>query len=330
MIWRRKHCLSNPLCSRSTSFGRLPRAFSQTKACRCFRECGLPDRFLIYTPPPPLLKRPKTAEKEGQFHKVQRQWEGEIQEAKTSAVKTMFWKGIRAKRQRASNWGISQTKSSSAEFPNRLTPSSWNDNHGDDRAEDIHKNENTKATVKLEDSMLVYPSSMPKDPDQLRQELVNTMQRFESKAAKDAIIATSLLPLSFAIDTLATPVWPFGGLPEIDAVGAYASIHGAKTSRSVTRRLASTLEKTDERSVSRLLRGSLFWRNTLQLVVTGGAPKYFPILPLLPQKQEFSKPLNGCLHRPAWRRIGGRGMGSERTKRRFEALMAKGAKQSGI
>lgn len=71
------------------------------------------------------------------------------------------------------------------------------------------------------------------------------MLRCESKAEKDAIIATGLLPDSFAIDTLATLLWPFNGLPEIDAVCALASIHGAKTSRSVTRRLTSTSEKTD-------------------------------------------------------------------------------------
>ncbi|RMY64226.1 hypothetical protein D0864_12415 [Hortaea werneckii] len=43
------------------------------------------------------------------------------------------------------------------------------------------------------------------------------MLRCESKAEKDAIIATGLLPDSFAIDTLATLLWPFNGLPEIDA-----------------------------------------------------------------------------------------------------------------
>lgn len=35
-------------------------------------------------------------------------------------------------------------------------------------------------------------------------------------------------------------IWPFGGLLEIDAVWAYSSIRGAKTSRSVTKRLASS------------------------------------------------------------------------------------------
>ena len=37
-----------------------------------------------------------------------------------------------------------------------------------------------------------------------------------------------------------TLVWPFGGLVEIDGVWAAASIKGAKTSRSVTKRLNST------------------------------------------------------------------------------------------
>ncbi len=64
--------------------------------------------------------------------------------------------------------------------------------------------------------------------------------RTRSKAQKDAVIATGLLPVSAAIDILATMVWPFGGLLEVDGVWAYSSIRGAKTARSVTKRLTSS------------------------------------------------------------------------------------------
>ncbi|KAI7337705.1 hypothetical protein KC315_g2137 [Hortaea werneckii] len=216
--------------------------FPKPKLAEASAKPDIPERFLIYTPPPPPLSKPEQNQQEGHVHKVQRKWEEEIREAKTSDAKTMSWKGLKGKATKGINWGISQTKTSNAEFLNRMTPSGGNDEHDDNRAEESHEDENTKPTVKLEELMLVYPSSMPKDPDQLRQEFVNTMLRSKSKAEKDAIIATGLLPVSFAIDTLATLIWPFGGLLEIDAVWAYASIRGAKTSRSVTKRLASTSE----------------------------------------------------------------------------------------
>lgn len=88
--------------------------------------------------------------------------------------------------------------------------------------------------------LLIYPSTMSQTPDEIREEFVNTMLRSKSKAQRDSIIATGLLPVSFAIDVLATLIWPFGGLLEIDAVWLYSSIRGAKTSRSVTKRLSST------------------------------------------------------------------------------------------
>lgn len=64
--------------------------------------------------------------------------------------------------------------------------------------------------------------------------------RTKTKAQKDAVIATGLLPVSAAIDIMATLIWPFGGLLEVDGVWAYSSIRGAKTARSVTKRLTST------------------------------------------------------------------------------------------
>jgi hypothetical protein len=100
--------------------------------------------------------------------------------------------------------------------------------------------EQTRKTVGLEEMVLVYPSSIPGNEAHIREEFVNTMLRSKSKAQKDAIIATGLIPVSFAIDVMATLIWPFGGLLEIDSVWAYSSIRGAKTARSVTKRLHSS------------------------------------------------------------------------------------------
>ncbi|KAF2479514.1 hypothetical protein BDY17DRAFT_256957 [Neohortaea acidophila] len=143
----------------------------------------IPTRFLIYTPPPPpFVDKPAEGEKEGKVHKVQRKWQEEIREAKTSKAETMSWKEM----------------------------------------------------------LLIYPSSMTSTAEQMREEFINTMMRSKTKAQRDAVIATGLLPVSAAIDILLTVVWPFGGLLEIDSVWAYASIRGAKTSRSITKRLTST------------------------------------------------------------------------------------------
>jgi hypothetical protein len=95
-------------------------------------------------------------------------------------------------------------------------------------------------TVGLEELILIYPSSVPGDEATIREEFVNTMLRSKTKVQKDAVIATGLIPVSAAIDILATFIWPFSGLLEIDSVWAYSSIRGAKTARSVTKRLHSS------------------------------------------------------------------------------------------
>jgi hypothetical protein len=88
--------------------------------------------------------------------------------------------------------------------------------------------------------VLIYPSNMSGTWEDLRAEFVNSMLRSKSKAQRDAVIAIGLIPVSFAIDVLATVVWPFGGLLEIDSVWAYASIRGAEIVRSTTKRLTSS------------------------------------------------------------------------------------------
>lgn len=200
----------------------------------------VPQRFLIYTPPPPPISsgwKPKEGEKEGKIHKVQRKWEQELREAKTSDVKTMSWKGVKGKATKGIAWGMSQTKSSNLEFLNRMGQNQEMDQHADDGHSE---GEQIKKTVKLEELNLIYPSELDRSPDQVREEFVNTMLRSKSKAQRDSIIATGLLPVSLAVDILATLVWPFGGLFEIDAVWLYSSIRGAKVSRSINKRLSSS------------------------------------------------------------------------------------------
>jgi hypothetical protein len=58
------------------------------------------------------------------------------------------------------------------------------------------------------------------------------MMQSKTKARRDAVIATGLMPVSFAINVLAIVISPFGGLLEIDSVWAYSSVRGAKPARS--------------------------------------------------------------------------------------------------
>lgn len=170
---------------------------------------NIPQRFLIYTPPPPpFVDKVPEGQKEGKVHMAQRKWQEEIREAKTSTAKTMSWKGVKSKAVKGINWGMGQTKSSNLEFLNRIGGSQPQEKT---EGEQTEGNESVP-TVKLEEMILVYPSSMPGSPETIREEFVNTMLRSKSKAQRDAVIATGLLPVSAAIDILLTFVWPFGGL----------------------------------------------------------------------------------------------------------------------
>ncbi|KAL9113714.1 MAG: hypothetical protein Q9227_002159 [Pyrenula ochraceoflavens] len=199
----------------------------------------IPDRFLIYTPPPPPLSAPPEGEKEGYAHKIQRKWEQEVREAKFSDAKVASWKGVKSRATKGINWAMGSVKGSSLDFLNRV-PATSKEAHPDTEHDEKLEGEATKKTVGLEEMVLVYPSSVPGSEDELRTEFVNSMLRTKSKAQRDAIIATGLMPVAFGIDVLATLVWPFGGLVEIDGVWAFASLRGAKTARSVTKRLNST------------------------------------------------------------------------------------------
>jgi hypothetical protein len=200
---------------------------------------AIPTRFLIYTPPPPPLKAPREGDKEDKMHKLQRKWQEEVRSAKTSTAKTASWQGVKSKATKGINHAMSWTKSSNLEFINRINVD------GDKRPEKHTQDQDadgdaTHRTVGLEEMILIYPDSVKSTPDQLKVEFIESMMRSKSKAQRDSIIATGLLPVSAAIDIMATLVWPFGGLLEIDAVWAAASIRGAKISRNITKRLTST------------------------------------------------------------------------------------------
>lgn len=201
---------------------------------------GIPDRFLIYTPPPPPLQAPPEGVKEDKLHKIQRKWQEEVRSAKTSDAKTASWKGVKGKATKGINYVMGNITSSNLDFVNRIPARSSSpgpDKHHDDG---VQEGDQTHKTVSLDEMVLIYPASYHADPDQVRLEFVNTLMRTKSKAQREAVLATGLLPVTAAIDILATVVWPFGGLLEVDGVWAYSSIRGAKTARSVTKRLTST------------------------------------------------------------------------------------------
>ena len=195
---------------------------------------NIPDRFLIYTPPPPPLGKPIEGEKEAKLHKVQRKWQEEVRAAKTSTAKTASWKGVKSKATRGINKAMAYTTTSNLDFLGRATGGK-----SDSEDDGVHEGETTHKTVAVEEMVLVHPP-MGMSQDEMRTEFVNTMLRAKTKAQRDAVISTGLMPVAYGIDILATFVWPFGGLGEIDTVWAYSTIRGAKTARSVTKRLSSS------------------------------------------------------------------------------------------
>jgi hypothetical protein len=209
----------------------------------------IPDRFMIYTPPPPPLSSPKEGEKEDRLRKVQRKWQQEVREAKLSDAKITSWKGIKSRATRGIHTAMGYTTSSNLDFLNRVPGSSKPKDQKDQPTsddDDLYSDPTTKKTVGLEEMILIYPTTMPGSEQQIREEFVSSMLRSKSKAQKDAIIATGLLPVSAAIDILATVIWPFGGLLEIDGIWLYSSFRGAKTARSVTKRLHSSSPSDDK------------------------------------------------------------------------------------
>lgn len=101
-----------------------------------------------------------------------------------------------------------------------LPPRSSFDSHYSTISADSHRTDHddghdgadtTSATVKLEEMVLIYPTHMNHSPEQIREEFVNSLLRTKSKAQRDAVIATGLLPVSAALDwALVFVGWVFG------------------------------------------------------------------------------------------------------------------------
>lgn len=91
----------------------------------------------------------------------------------------------------------------------------------------------------VDEIVLVFPSSVTHTIPEVRTEFIDHVTRTKKKATKEAAISTVLLPITLVIDTVAAIIWPFGGLFEVDAVWAYASIKGWNASRVITKRLGN-------------------------------------------------------------------------------------------
>ncbi|KAK8869486.1 hypothetical protein IAR55_000051 [Kwoniella newhampshirensis] len=208
-----------------------------------------PLRFILYTPPPPPLLKPSRGEKEGLAHKTQRKWQQEVRKAKESDAKVVSWKGVKSRVTKGISWAVDHTTSADLDFVTRI-PKDRTESHADPTStsdgEGKAEMTTTKKTVKLEEMVIVYPTSMNVSSDELRAEFVNSLMRTKSKAERDAVIATGLLPVAAALDwALVFVGWIFGGALEVDGVWAASSINGAKTARSVTKRLASSTKSGD-------------------------------------------------------------------------------------
>lgn len=207
-----------------------------------------PLRFLIYTPPPPPLLQPPEGEKEKTSTKVQRKWQEEVRAAHESKDKVASWRGLKSRVTKGVNWAVHRTTTADLDFLMRI-PSDGEkfrravkDSKGDKdplapkdpasrfldqeglapprssrssvdsrRSVTDDEAEMTGATVKLEEMVLIYPPSMEQSPEQIREEFVNSLLRTKSKAQRDAVIATGLLPVSAALDwALVFVGWVFG------------------------------------------------------------------------------------------------------------------------
>ncbi|PRP76102.1 hypothetical protein PROFUN_12907 [Planoprotostelium fungivorum] len=147
---------------------------------------------------------------------------GDVKEAKQSknVPGRGAWKTTKSAAIRGISSALNATKSSGIEFLTRV---------GD------HQETSGANTVPLREMILVHPPIV-----NLRADFINDIMRTKQKATRDAIIATSLLPVAEAFDLLSTVVWPFGGALEIDAVWAISSFRGAKAARSVANRLSGS------------------------------------------------------------------------------------------
>jgi hypothetical protein len=228
---------------------------------------AVPTRFLIYTPPAPPLYKPTDGGKEGILHKTQRKWQEEVKSAKTTTAPTKSIKGMRYKLTRGVNKAMVWTTTSNIDFVGRMTPTTAKDNDtpksgtttpdteaepaidtspehdSPSKSKSKSKSKPKAPKVAIDEIIFVYPPSMNLTPDEMRAEFINSMLRTKTKAQRDTIISTGLLPIAWGIDFIAVG---FGGLGEVATFWTYISFMGLKNSRSVTNRLKATEEAQKE------------------------------------------------------------------------------------
>ncbi|ESZ91197.1 hypothetical protein SBOR_8425 [Sclerotinia borealis F-4128] len=178
-------------------------------------DAEFPQRYLIYTPPAAHLLEPAEGIKEGNRHKGKRFWQREVKKAKTYDGKTMSLKGLHSKTTRGVLRGIDSIKNTDMTFLNRVP------------------------RKEIEELHLIYPSTTPHSPSDLRTHFLTHLTRSKTLSKKHVAISTLLLLPTLLISTLSTIIWPFGGLFEVDAIWTYTSIRGYLVSRSITKRLLS-------------------------------------------------------------------------------------------
>ncbi|KAF2190440.1 hypothetical protein K469DRAFT_721298 [Zopfia rhizophila CBS 207.26] len=238
----------------------------------------IPDRFLVYTPPAPPLSKPAPGEKEGHWHKTQRQWQEDVRKATMSKASKATWKGMKATATIVIGRGVSLTKTTNLEFLDRVSEGAITST-AEETTESTDSNTTTSPQPSpglapngvelppncplrtssttsldkdtkpktLEELTLIYPPSLPLNPEKIRTEFADSLLRTRDKSRRDAVVASSLLPLAAAID--ASLIFTFGGLTEVSGVWAYSSIRGAMTSKKMTRGIVLGEEQAAEKEV---------------------------------------------------------------------------------
>ena len=103
---------------------------------------------------------------------------------------------------------MSQTKSANLKFLNRIVDDrkSGGQHTGPHVEDDVSEGETTHKTMGLQEMMLIYPTTIPSIEEEIRIVFVKSMMQSKTKAQRDAVIATDLIPVSSAIDVLATVI----------------------------------------------------------------------------------------------------------------------------
>lgn len=231
----------------------------------------IPERFLVYTPILPPLSKPAVGEKETHWHKTQRQWQEDVRKATMSKASAATWKGMKARTTSLIHKGVNMTRSSNVEFLDRVsggaitaTAEEMEAAESGDKISDAElsaepasldslseaslpslqaKRSSTTTSLDkdnkpkaLEELTLIYPPTLQLSPDKIRTEFIDTLLRTRQQSRKDAVVASTLLPLAVAFD--ASLVFTLGGLTQVSGVWAYTSTRGVMTSSKMTKGLA--------------------------------------------------------------------------------------------